>query len=54
MAAMQTELRLRSSTTALRTSASVAGVGATLFDTTLNRPVYSDGAAWRDASGTIV
>lgn len=52
--AMQTELRLRAQTTAQRVGASTAGVGATLFDTTLNRPIYSDGTAWRDASGTVV
>lgn len=52
--AMQTELRLRTLSTAQRIGASTAGVGATLFDTTLNRPIYSDGTAWRDASGTIV
>lgn len=29
-------------------------VGAQFQDTTLNKPVFWDGAAWRDAAGTIV
>ena len=41
-------------TTAGRPSASTSGVGAEYFDTTLNKPVYSDGTNWRDAGGTIV
>lgn len=44
----------KSYTTAGRPSASTSGVGAEYFDTTLNKPVYSDGTNWRDASGTIV
>ena len=47
-------LRLGRYTTATRPSAATAGNGAQLFDTTLNRPIWSDGANWRDASGTVV
>lgn len=47
-------IRHRSYTTAGRPSASTAGAGAEYFDTTLNKPVYSDGTNWRDASGTVV
>lgn len=41
-------------TTATRPSASAMGVGASCFDTTLNKPIWSDGTNWRDAAGTIV
>lgn len=34
-----------------RPSASSAGVGAMWFDTTLSKPIWSDGSAWRDALG---
>ena len=40
--------------TAGRPSASSSGAGAEIYDTTLNKPVWSDGTNWRDASGTIV
>jgi len=41
-------------TTVGRPDASVVRVGAMYFDTTLNKPVWSDGTNWRDAAGTIV
>jgi hypothetical protein len=40
--------------TASRPAASTAGAGASYFDTTLNKPAWSDGTNWRDATGTIV
>lgn len=41
-------------TTAGRPTASAAGAGAQYYDTTLSRPAWSDGTAWRDAAGTTV
>lgn len=41
-------------TTANRPTAISAGQGAQFFDTTLNKPIWSDGANWRDAAGTVV
>lgn len=50
--------RLRSSfrpfTTAGRPSAATAGDGGCYYDTTLNKPGWSDGATWRDAAGTAI
>ena len=40
--------------TGSRPSASTAGAGAMVFDTTLNKPIWSDGTNWRDATGTTV
>ncbi|GAA4809405.1 hypothetical protein GCM10023200_53990 [Actinomycetospora chlora] len=40
--------------TPARPDARVAGPGATFYDTTLRRPVWSDGAVWTDASGAPV
>jgi hypothetical protein len=40
--------------TASRPAASAAGQGAQFFDTTLNKPIWSDGTNWRDAAGTTV
>lgn len=37
-----------------RPSASTAGVGAQVYDTTLSKPIWSDGTVWRDAMGTAV
>lgn len=50
MGAVQTGLV----STAGRPAANSVGVGAQLFDTTLNRPIWSNGAAWRDAAGNAV
>jgi hypothetical protein len=41
-------------TTALRPTAATAGVGGMVYDSTLSKPVWSDGTAWRDATGTVV
>lgn len=41
-------------TTAGRPSAVTLGDGAQIYDTTLNKPVWSDGTVWRDAAGTAV
>lgn len=41
-------------TTLLRPSAVTLGVGAQIFDTTLNQPLWSDGTVWRDAGGIEV
>ncbi|MBI1857238.1 hypothetical protein HY003_03715 [Candidatus Saccharibacteria bacterium] len=40
--------------TASRPSAVTAGVGHQIYDTTLSKPVWSDGTVWRDAAGTSV
>lgn len=37
-----------------RPSAVVSGAGAQYFDTTLGIPAWSDGAVWRDSTGTAV
>ncbi|MBT2248092.1 hypothetical protein JHV56_05175 [Arthrobacter sp. BHU FT2] len=41
-----------SSTTARR-SAAQAGAGSMAFDTTLGKPIWSDGTIWRDANGAL-
>lgn len=46
--------RLRPYTTATRPTAAEAGQGVGIFNTTTNRPNWSDGANWRDSAGTIV
>jgi hypothetical protein len=28
--------------------------GTQFYDTTLNKPLWSDGSSWRDAAGTVV
>jgi hypothetical protein len=40
--------------TASRPNASAVGAGAQWFDTTLNKPIWSDGTRWRDAVGNVV
>lgn len=40
--------------TATRPSASNSGDGWQIYDTDLNKPLWSDGAVWRDATGTAV
>ncbi len=40
--------------TASRPSASAAGAGAQMFDTTLGQPIWSNGSAWVDAGGAAV
>jgi Cu/Ag efflux protein CusF len=41
-------------TTAARPTAASAGVGGLIYDTTLSKPIYSDGTIWRDAVGVAV
>lgn len=43
-----------SATTANRPTPAAAGVGAHMFDTTLGKPIWSNGANWKDATGTNV
>lgn len=47
-------LRSRVLTTVSRITAAAAGAGSFYYDTTLGKPVWSDGTNWRDAAGTIV
>jgi lysophospholipase L1-like esterase len=39
--------------TAGRPSAATAGLSAYIYDTTLKKPLWSDGTNWRDAAGTV-
>jgi len=41
-------------TTAGRPAATTVGAGAGYFDTTLNKPIWSTGTLWKDATGTTV
>lgn len=41
-------------TTGGRPSASASGAGTQVYDTTLSKPIWSDGTVWRDAAGTAV
>lgn len=41
-------------TTAGRPAAGASGVGAVYYDTTLGKPVWSNGTVWKDAAGTTV
>jgi hypothetical protein len=50
----QGTLKTYRSTTGNRQSASARGAGAQAFDSTLNKPIWSDGTNWRDASGAVV
>lgn len=43
-----------SGATASRPNAVTSGAGARWYDTTLSKPIWSDGAVWRDAAGTAV
>lgn len=45
-------VRLPQYTTGNRPSASNSGAGASIFDTTLGQPIWSDGTNWVDADGT--
>jgi hypothetical protein len=47
-------IRTGRAATGSRPSASTVGSGAMFYDTTLSKPIWSDGAAWRDATGTSV
>lgn len=37
-----------------RPNAATVGVGRPCYDTTLSKPIWSDGTQWRDATGTVV
>lgn len=41
-------------TTAGRLGAGTVPVGTMMYDTTLSKPIFSDGAVWRDAAGAAV
>lgn len=43
-----------SGTSFVRPSASTVGAGAMWYDTTLGKPIWSNGSAWKDAAGTTV
>lgn len=47
-------MRLASTRTESRPSAKDAGKGATVYDETLSKPIWSDGTDWRDALGMVV
>lgn len=47
-------LQHRTYATAGRPSASTMGEGAEVYDSTLDKPIYSDGSNWRDAMGSVV
>lgn len=47
-------VRFPSYTTAGRPIASVVGAAVMIYDTTLGKPIFSNGTTWRDASGAAV
>lgn len=47
-------IRTGRDTTGNRPAASTAGVSAMFYDTTLGKPIWSNGTVWKDASGTTV
>jgi hypothetical protein len=47
-------LRTGSAATASRPAAATAGGGAMFYDTTLGKPIWSDGTTWKDATGAAV
>jgi len=40
--------------TASRPAPGMSGRGAMIYDTTLSKPLWSDGTVWRDATGAAV
>lgn len=48
------EMSDNSGATTARPSAVGTGVGAQFYDSTLSKPIWSDGTIWRDATGTGV
>lgn len=46
--------RLGRNVTGSRPAAGTVGSGAMFYDTTLSKPIWSDGTVWRDAAGTAV
>lgn len=49
-----TAVRTGAFATGSRPAAATAGAGAMVFDTTLGKPVFSNGTNWVDATGTVV
>jgi hypothetical protein len=49
-----TAVQTGAAATGSRPSASTAGIGAMFYDSTLSRPIWSDGTTWRDSGGTAV
>lgn len=49
-----TAWRLGSGTSASRPDAATVGAGAEWYDTTLGKPIWSNGSVWKDAAGTTV
>lgn len=47
-------VRVKSAATGSRPAAATVGAGAMFLDSTLNKPIWSDGTNWRDATGTVV
>jgi hypothetical protein len=47
-------MRAGTGSTGARPGASSQGVGASFYDLTLTKPIWSDGTNWRDGAGTIV
>lgn len=47
-------IRTGRAVTGSRPSASTVGAGAVFYDTTLSKPIWSDGTVWRDATATAV
>ena len=47
-------LRLSTYSTTSRPAATSLDAGTMVFDTTLQKPIWSDGSKWRDASGSEV
>jgi hypothetical protein len=47
-------IKSRSRTTAQRPSAATVGAGARIWDSDLGKPIWSNGSAWVDATGTVV
>jgi hypothetical protein len=47
-------LRISPYSTAMRPSATSLDAGTMIFDTSLKKPIWSDGVKWRDASGVEV
>lgn len=49
-----TAIRTGTFATGSRPAAATAGAGAMIFDTTLGKPIFSNGTAWVDATGATV
>jgi hypothetical protein len=47
-------IRTGRDTTGNRPAASGVGIGAMFYDTTLSKPIWSNGTVWKDAAGTTV